>query len=286
MTIREIIENTPAVKVRLITYARDGQTVVVHHLEAHHIVDNFYVYQTKADEYGNYSFLLIALFPCRYGVQIGNFVRFDENQEKLPYRTSLIDDGIYLPVPEYVRKVGADYRDDTSFLRKMDANAANNAYIKKSEIRLAKEMLRSTPDHGEAVLNRYNEAREKRMAEIEERERIKEEQLRLKAEAEEKRRRDEWESRISHVVQKLMAGGKDIPIDADVMFEIIKRTNVDVPISVKGWMRRNMTAVSIEKGRLTGYRYRKTTSETVYSYFDRILEVLRREHPHEENQDT
>lgn len=279
MTIREIMDTTPPVKVKLLTYGRDGNTVVVHHQPMHPVSGNFYVYKTKPDSYEQYSLRFAALFPCGFAVCFGSLSRYDEESAAIRYYPSFsAEEGETLPIMEVIQRMGADYQNSDAFLRRIDAHIAERRFIQRLELRLVAEILRDTPDHGEAMLKRYSAAKEAIDSEREAQRRLASEQRRIEEAAKEQREKDAWERRIQRAERAFMSDGSDIPVDIDALFEIIRRLGVAVPINVKGWMRRNLAFMTIQDGLLSSYRYRKTPSRTIFEYMNRVLDALRKEH--------
>ena len=106
MTIREILENTEARKIKLLQYAKDGNTVVTHHISAHPVVGNFYVYKTEPDEYGYSIIYVIAAFQCGYGVYVSTMPAWAIDMEKIPSKGDEVS-------PEgYFKTFFADYANE------------------------------------------------------------------------------------------------------------------------------------------------------------------------------
>lgn len=109
MTLNEIISTTEAVRIKHITYGRDGNTVVIHHIDVHPVIDNFYVFRTSPDRYGQNNNTLVALFPGNYALSFNSISRYNDGEETLMFHSSAIDGGERLSLEECVRRCGAAY---------------------------------------------------------------------------------------------------------------------------------------------------------------------------------
>ena len=277
MTILEILNTTVPVKLKLLTYGRDGNKVVVHYQSMNPITDNLYVYKTKPDDYGQYEYLLASLFPCGYAVVFGRISRWDEDRNTLFYQLTWDSTREELPLLDAVHRMSAFYQTNETFLRYMDGLAEQERHISKLHLRLAEEILRESADQGKAVLSRYLEARQSYLELREEKSRIAAEKRKQEDEERQRKRDEAWNARLIKAEQAFREDGTEVAADIDAIFELARRLEVNIPINVKGWMRRSLVAFTIQNGHMTSCRYKKTASKTIYIYIDRMVAAVRKE---------
>ncbi len=275
MTLRSIIETVEPVKVKVVTYAKDGNTVVIHHEKVHPVIPNAGIFKTKPDAYGQYSYMLVVYYACGYGMQLGSLPRYDEDAETLRYRTSFSDEGVLLSLEEAIRRICQPYATEETYLQYMDALAQNGKAVRAMNIRLAEEILRDAPDHGRERLQTYRDARQRYQDMLEKEEQRQKEERRLQEEEEQAAAAAQQKQQMEAMTEKLLQDGQNIPVDVDAVFLLANAHGVTIPINVKGWMRRSLAAITIKDGRITAWRYHKSSSHTFHKYMEQLIAALR-----------
>lgn len=278
MTLRSIIENVQPVKVKVLTYAKDGNTVVVHHEKVHPVIPNAGIFKTKPDAYGQYTYMLVVHYACGYGMQIGSLPRQDEKAEALRYRTSFSDEGALLSLEEVIRRVCQPYATEEAYLQHLDTLAQTGKYLRAANIRLAEEILRTAPGHGLERLQTYRDARQQHRSRMEQEERNRKEECRLQEERERAAAVAQQKQQVKAMAEKLLQDGRDIPVDVDAIFLLANAYGVTIPINVKGWMRRSLRNITIKDGRITAWRHYNSPSRTAPQYLMQLMAALRHAH--------
>lgn len=277
MTIKGIIDNTTPIKIKLITYGADRNKAVIHHESVFHVVDNFYVFRTKADDYGQYDNRLVAVYCGEFGIEFGSVSRFNEQLELIVFHPTWEDPGESLDVVSYVRKLGGNYTSTEVFIDNVKERMASNGHIRNTETRLLDELYQ----HGGSVDKEFVKAvisyKKEWEARKEEERRLKQEQFEREWE-ERKRREEEYHRiRIQSTKQELLAGGERLKLDPEIIFEISDEVGVKLPIKLKGWMNSSLTALRVQDGNVTGYYHMGNQSKTICIYMQKILDELKAE---------
>ncbi len=275
MTLRSIVETAESIKVKVVTYAKDGNTVVIHHEKIHPVIPNVGILKTKPDDYGQYAYVLVVHYACGYGIQITSLPRNDEDAQMLRYRTSFSDEGVVLPLEEVIGRICQPYATEEAYLQYMDALAQNGKAVRAMNIRLAEEILRTAPDRGRERLQKYRDARQRYQDALEQAEQRRKEE---RCKREEQKKEDaaaRQKQRMEAMTEKLLQDGQNIPVDVDAVFLLANAHGVIIPINVKGWMRRSLAAITIKDGRITAWRYHKSSSHTFHKYMEQLIAALR-----------
>ncbi len=275
MTLRSIIETVPPVKVKVVTYARDGNTVVIHHEKIHPVIPNVGIFQTTPDSYGYYSYALVIHYDCGYGMRLSSLPRQDEDAEILRYCADFSDAGVLLPLEEVIRHICQPYATEEAYLQYMDALVQNGEAVRAMNIRLAEEILRAAPDHGHERLQTYRDAQQRYQDALEQAEQRRKEERRKREEQKKANAAARQKQQMEAMTEKLLQDGQNIPVDVDAVFLLAKAHGVTIPINVKGWMRRSLAAITIKDGRITAWRYHQSSSHTFHKYMEQLIAALR-----------
>ncbi len=278
MTLRSIIETVESVKVKVVTYAKDGNTVVIHHERIHPIIPNVGIFKTKPDSYGQYSYVLVVHYACGYGMQIDGLSRYDEDAEVLRYHANFDAEGELLPLKEVIRRICQPYATEEEYLQHLDTLAQTGKYLRAADIRLAEEMLRSTPGHGRERLQTYRDARQQYRSRMEQEDQSRKEERRLREEQERAAVAAQQKQQMKAMAEKLLQNGQDIPVDVNAIFRLAKVHGIIIPINVKGWMRRSLCNITIKDGRIAAWRYYNSPSRTAPQYLMQLMAALRHAH--------
>ena len=267
MTIREILENTEARKIKLLQYAKDGNTVVTHHVSAHLATANFYLRKTEPDDYGYYTIQVIPVFLCGYGFVVTTISRLMIDMEKFPNKEKEIS------LEEYLKTFFADYANEQAYLTRMERIMAENLYMRNLDIRMAGEILRGNPMF-EVKLEEYTKYKYDHDAIVEKERQAKREQYEKEQAEKEKKAQQEHEEKMRAFCKQLLDGGKRIDVDADLLFDIAIRLDVSIPIRTKGWIRKNLRTIAVSNGRISEYQYIGRPSTVFHEYANQILSAL------------
>lgn len=278
MTLRSIIETVEPVKVKVVTYAKDGNTVVIHHERIHPIIPNVGIFKTKPDSYGQYSYVLVVHYACGYGIQIDGLSRYDEDAEVLRYHANFDAEGELLPLKEVIRRICQPYATEEAYLQHLDTLAQSGKYLRAADIRLAEEILRTAPEHGLERLQIYRDAQQQYRSRMEQEEQSRKEERRLQEEQERAAAVARQKQQVKAMAKKLLRDGRDIPVDVDAIFLLANAYGVTIPINVKGWMRRSLRNITIKDGRITAWRHYNSPSRTAPQYLMRLIAALRHAH--------
>lgn len=275
MTLRSIIETVEPIKVKVVTYAKDGNTVVVHHEKVHPVIPNVGILKTKPDDYRQYTYVLVVHYACGYGIQITSLPRYDEDAEILRHRINFSDEGVLLPLEEVIRRICQPYANEDAYLQYMDDLVQNGEAVRAMNIRLAEEILRAAPDHGHERLQTYRDARQRYQNALEQAEQRRKEERCKREEQKKAAAAAQQKQQMETMAEKLLQDGRDIPVDVDAIFLLATAHGVTIPINVKGWMRRSLAAITIKDGRITAWRYHKSASHTFHKYMEQLIAALR-----------
>lgn len=278
MTLRSIVETAQPVNVKVVTYAKNGNTVVIHHEKVHPVIPNAGIFKTKPDAYGQYTYVLVVHYACGYGIRIDGLSRHDEDAEYLQYHASFDTGGELLPLKEVIRRICQPYATEEAYLQHLDTMAQTGKYLRAANIRLAEEILRSAPDRGQERLRTYRDARQRYRDTLEQEEQRRKEERRLQKEQEQAAAVAQQKQQMKAMEEKLLQDGRDIPVDVDAIFLLASAYGVTIPINVKGWMRRSLCNITIKDGRITAWRYYNSPSRTAPQYLMQLIAALRHAH--------
>ena len=267
MTIREILENTESRKIKLLQYAKDGNTVVTHHISAHPVVGNFYVYKTEPDEYGYSIIYVIAAFQCGYGVYVSTMPTWAIDMEKLPSK------GEEFSPEGYFKTFFADYANEQAYLARMDKIMAENRYMRNLDIRMAGEILRGSPTF-EEKLKEYTKYKYDHDTRAEKERQAKREQYEKEQAEKEKKAQQEHEENLRAFCKQLLDGGNRIEVNADLLFDVAVKVGVQIPIRTKGWIRKSLRTITVSDGKVSVYQYIGRPSTVFHEYANQILSAL------------
>lgn len=267
MTIREILENTEARKIKLLQYAKDGNTVVTHHVSAHLATANFYLRKTDPDEYGYSIIYVIAAFQCGYGMCVSTMPTWAIDMEKIPSK------GEEFSPEGYFKTFFADYANEQAYLARMDKIMAENRYMRNLDIRMAGEILRGSPTF-EEKLKEYTKYKYDHDTRAEKERQVKREKYEKEQAEKEKKAQQEHEENLRAFCKQLLDGGNRIAVDADLLFDIAIRLDVSIPIRTKGWIRKNLRTITVSDGRVSEYQYIGRPSTAFFKYANQILSAL------------
>lgn len=265
MTLKQIIDTRTPIKMRVITYARDGNTVVIHHEQGYPIIGNFYVFPTKPDKYGGYFFQFVVYYPsCGYALRCESASQWQESDERYDWPN-------YLPAHSYYAGT------EEGFITQMDARMRAHSYIQAAEIRMLKEILSVMRVEGHADVAPYVAYKKQITQEREEKLKREREAREAKRLEEERLAREEHERKLCETAELLRKGGTQLRLDFDCMLELAERLNVPFPLKLKGWVRKELKAVDIVDGDCPRYwlsRHSKSRSTTIGFYMNRLLAAL------------
>lgn len=266
MTLKEIFATEPT-KLRVICFAKDGNTVVTHHEGCYHIAGNYYAYG-KPNQYGGVDADYVVYYPStKYALKCGY----------IPER--LIDDDRY----DWTNDIYtfARYKDtEAEFVKQMDATMECGSWITMAEIRMLDLIFKANQIEGHDSVAPYLEHRERYKKKREEEERRQAE----KEQAEELERKmyaeKEHQKMLDETKCILKEGGIKRKPEAKYVLELAELYNVKFPPRVKSWYRKNNPPIRIENGEFTGYYYThecKSHSESIGKYMNMLLNAIKEE---------
>lgn len=267
MTIREILENTEARKIKLLQYAKDGNTVVTHHVSAHLATANFYLRKTEPDDYGYYTIQVIPVFLCGYGFVVTTISRLMIDMEKFPNKEKEIS------LEEYFKTFFANYANEQAYLARMDKIMAENLYMRNLDIRMAGEILRGSPTF-EEKLKEYTKYKYDHDTRAEKERQAMWEQYEKEQAEKEKKAQQEHEENLRAFCKQLLDGGNRIAVNADLLFDIAGKVGVQIPIRTKGWIRKSLRTITVSDGKVSVYQYIGRPSTVFHEYANQILSAL------------
>lgn len=274
MTLNDILSATETVRIKHITYGRDGNTVVIHHIDVHPVTDNFYVFRTSPDRYGQYSNVLVAVFPGNYALSFDSISRYNDSEDTLMFHSSMMDEGERMSLEKYVRKRGAAYSSLDALAKDLNERMQDKQHIPLAEIRLFDEMIRLGHYHDASFPVRLCLYKQERMDELEHRRQLREAEREQKA-AEQKRLADEKrKADVASLRLKLLEDG-EVRIDATSLFLLAKQEKIDFPLRLKGWMRKNLHSVIIQNGIVKDYGYYMSKSTSIMKYLQLLINTLK-----------
>lgn len=272
-------------KLRLIGYAKDGDTVVVHRVDGYNVCGNFYVYTTKPNDYGEYSYKFAVNYPtCNYALDAyithSMYAGDEIGITRCIKPANEITAADFIPWKECIPAKSYYPAGEENFFKWMDCVVENHGYMRNTEIRLATEILKVMRVEGHDSVEPY--VQYKRVI-TEERERKdqerKERAARIEAEREAEAKAQR-EAKISEVCDALRKDGDCIRMDFSYVPDVAERYGVKIPLRVKGWIMNKLSAIKIQDGKMAGYSYHKTSkrdkgSDTVWGYMDALIQAVR-----------
>ena len=249
--ILEAVHSTSETPVKVIGYKRDGNTVCVHRVQAHHVADNIYVYASRADQYGNFAWRFVSLFVCGYALEL----------DCLPDNVSYCDDPTSnghctefggRSLVDFLRALNAVFADDAAFLSCINACMNTNTHIQLSFVRMLQEM----GNQGE-LISRVMSYRQQRAKAIEKAEAEKA-AARVEAEKqEEQQRQQEHAQALAECRTALLSDGERKPIDGAILCDLAASLGVSVSFKLKGWIMNKLATATIEDGKMVMYQYNR-----------------------------
>lgn len=267
MTIREILENTEPRKIKLLQYAKDGNTVVTHHVSAHLATANFYLRKTDPDEYGYSIIYVIAAFQCGYGVYVSTMPAWAIDMEKIPSK------GEEFSPEGYFKTFFADYVNEQAYLARMERIMAENRYMRNLDIRMAGEILRGSPTF-EEKLKEYTKYKYDHDARAEKERQAKREQYEKEQAEKEKKAQQEHEENLRAFCKQLLDGGNRIEVNADLLFDVAVKVGVQIPIRTRAWIKTSLRTITVSDGQVSAYQYSGGRSSAFFKYANQILSAL------------
>lgn len=290
-SIRDAVENTPETPVKVIGYKSDGNTVCIHRVQAHHVVDNVYVYATKPNRYGYFVWHFVSLFACGYALKLDTLQdsehakeRPDSNYNRVTfhYCASFADDGADYTLVDYVRMHNACFADDAAFLALIEKEMSAGRHVSMAFVRLLAEMgnqaelIARVMDYRQQREHARQQAQEAR------------EQARIEQERqEEQQRQQEHAQALADCRATLLSEGERMPVDGDILCELAASLGVPVSLKLKGWIVHKLATVTIEDGRMVMYQYnrqKKTEkgSTAFWPFMHKLMEVLHQQEQQQE----
>lgn len=259
MTLNDIITTREPTKLRVIGYAKDGNTPVTHYINGYNVTGNYFVYKDKEDRYGQYNFKFVVNYPlCNYAIET--------------YRVwySYADDDI--DWESEIKRVSVYANTEEGFVSQMDDAIANEKYIRTHEIKMLDRMFAVKPINGHSTTTAYVNhrlfIRDKMIAA--ERERF---------EAIQKKESMAFEDGIEHTKQLLLKGGDRVEVNRVYLFALAERCGCTFPPGLKGWCNKLERLIfKIENCEFKGYYYKsKSRGQAIFVYMGMLMNVLKSE---------
>ena len=267
--IRDAMQNTSETPIRVIGYKADGNTVCIHRVKAHHVIDNIFVHASKPDRYGHFAWRFVALFDCGFALDVDCLPEYIENVDK--EGSNHMQTTFHgKPFADVVRAIGSVYKDDAAFAQCVQASVNNGHHVRLSWVRMLEEM----GGHGD-LISRVMECRKAREETREQEQRNRE----AEKQAAEEQRAQEHAIELEACRQSILKDGERISVDGRLLCELAAAAGITTCIKLKGWIMRKLANVTIENGCMVMYQFnrQKNTekgSESFWGWMNQLLQVL------------
>lgn len=279
--IRDAMQNTSETPIRVIGYKADGNTVCIHRVKAHHVIDNIFVHASKPDRYGHFAWRFVALFDCGFALDVDCLPEYIENVDKegSNHMQTAFHGKLFADV---VRAIGSVYKDDAAFAQCVQASVNCGHHVKLSWVRMLEEM----GGHDD-LISRVMECRKAREEQREQEQRNQE----AEKQAAEEQRAQTHAIELEACRQSILKDGERISVDGRLLCELGDSVGVSACIKLKGWIMRKLANVTIENGRMVQYQYNRykqteTGSKAFWDWMNRLLDALRQQEEGEETEEV
>lgn len=266
-------------KLRVIDYAKDGNTVVVHHVKAYHLIGNYYVYTTKPDEYGDFAYVFVVNYPaCNYAMNCRCMANSYSGDKE---GTTLVHSDEIIPWEQVIPKASFYPAGEESFILWMDSRVTNKAFMGLAEIRMAEEILKVMKIAGHADAKSYHKYKAWLKQEQERKSRERWEAQEAHERELEEAARKEHEEALEALREALRKDGERIRADFTLLPEVAAGLGINIPIRTQGWIKKKLKAVTIQDGKMMTYyiskfNKRENGSQSFWAYMEQVLDALRK----------
>lgn len=275
--IRDAMQNTSETPIKVIGYKADGNTVCIHRVKAHHVIDNIFVHASKPDRYGRFAWRFVALFDCGFALDVDCLPEYIENVDK--EGSNHMQTTFHgKPFADVVCAIGSVYKDDVAFAQCVQASVNNGHHVKLSWVRMLEEM-----GGYDDLIGRVMECRKAREEQREQEKRNQE----AEKQAAEEQRAQAHAIELEECRQSILKDGERISVDGRLLCELAAAAGIATCIKLKGWIMRKLANVTIENGKMVQYQYNRykqteTGSKAFWDWMNRLLDALRQKEEEDE----